>query len=109
MAVLDELRHAVEDVAFLADPTSGELRLGCADWSASSVVSAIDWMSRRYPRITLDVVSADTATLQRELKARNIELFVSIQPDSFSKEDFEAEVLYDDPLVVVADARHPLV
>src|ERR1700674_3453889 len=28
MAMFDELRHAVKDVAFLTDPTSGELRLG---------------------------------------------------------------------------------
>ena len=81
-AVFDELRHAVKDVAFLADPTSGELRLGCADWSASSVGLAIDRMSRRYPRIAFDVLSADAAALQRELKGRNIELFVAMRPES---------------------------
>src|SRR5580700_3878573 len=37
VAVFDELRHAVTDVAFLADPTSGELRLGCSDWASSIV------------------------------------------------------------------------
>jgi len=29
--------------------------------------------------------------------------------DHFDKEDFDTEMLYDDPLTVVADARHPLV
>jgi DNA-binding transcriptional LysR family regulator len=108
IAVFDELRHAVKDVAFLADPTSGELRLGCADWSASSVGLAIDRMSRRYPRIAFDVLSADAAALQRELKGRNIELFVAMRLESLSKDDFDAEILYDDPLIVVANARHPL-
>jgi DNA-binding transcriptional LysR family regulator len=109
-AVFDELRHAVKDVAFLADPTSGELRLGCIDWAAGIVGVAIDRMSRQYPRITFDVMSAgDGATLLRELRSRNIELFVAVPDDSLSREDCDTEILYDDPLVVVADALHPLV
>ncbi len=109
IAVFDELRYAVKDVAFLADPTSGELRIGCSDFAAGTVGVAIDRMSRRYSRITFEVVSASAATLQSELKRRNIEGFVAILEDSLNKEDFDAEILYDDPLFVVADAHHQLV
>ena len=106
VAVFDELRHAVNDVAFLADPTSGELRLGCSDWAAGVVGAAIDHISRRYPRIVFDVLSADASALQRELKGRTIELFVAARLDSLSSEDFDADTLYGDPFVVVAHARH---
>ena len=110
VAVFDELRHAVNDVAFLADPTSGELRLGCSDWAAGVVGAAIDHISRRYPRIVFDVLSTDTRALQRELKGRTIELYVAARGlDSLSSEEFDANTLYDDPFVVVAHARHPLV
>jgi DNA-binding transcriptional LysR family regulator len=110
IAVFDELRHAVKDVAFLADPTSGELRLGCADWAAGAVGVAIDRLSRRYPRLTFDVMSeGDGATLLRELRNRNIEFFVAILDNSISREDCATEILRDDPLIVVADAQHPLV
>jgi len=109
ITVSDDMRQGMQEIEFLADPTTGELRLGCSDWSAGPVGVAVDQMSRQYPRITFDVVSADIATLQRELKGRNIEIFVAAQPDSLPKEDFDAEVLYDDPLVVVANAQHPLV
>jgi DNA-binding transcriptional LysR family regulator len=108
VAVFDELRHAVDDVAFLADPTSGELRLGCSDWASSIVGAAIDQILRRCPRIAFDVLTTDTIALQRELKGRTIELFVAARLDSLSSEDFDADILYDDPFVVVADARHPL-
>jgi DNA-binding transcriptional LysR family regulator len=109
VAVFDELRHAVTDVAFLADPTSGELRVGCTDWSAGSVGLAIDRMSRRYPRVTFDVLAADAATLRRELKGRSIELVVAMRLGPLDQDDFDSEVLYDDdPLVVAADAQHPL-
>jgi len=108
-AVFDELRHAVKDVAFLTDPTSGELRLGCTDFAAGAVGVAIDRMSRQCPRITFEVMAADAATLQRELRGRNIELFVGILENTLGTEDFDTEILYDDPLIVVADAQHPLV
>jgi DNA-binding transcriptional LysR family regulator len=107
-AAFDELRYAVKDVAFLADPTSGELRLGCSDFAAGAVGVAIDRISRQYPRITFDVRSADAATLRSELRGRNMELFVGILETSLSQEDFDTNILYDDPLVVVADAQHPL-
>lgn len=109
VAIFDDLRQSVKEIEFLADPTSGELRLGCSDFAAGAVGLAIDRMSRRYPRITIDVVSADGATLLHELRGRNIELFVAILETSLGKEDCDTEILYDDPLVVVADARHPIV
>jgi DNA-binding transcriptional LysR family regulator len=107
--VFNDLREGMQEIRFLADPTAGELRLGCSDWAAGLVGVAVDRMSRRYPRITFDVVWGDASTLQRELKGRNIEIFVATHLDSLPKEDFDAEVLYDDPLVVVANAQHPLV
>jgi len=108
IAVFDELRYAVEDVAFLADPTSGELRLGCSDFVAGTVGVAIDRLSRQYARITFNVISADAGTLRRDLIGRNIEFFVGVVQNTLSDEDFDTEILYDDPLVVVADAQHPL-
>jgi DNA-binding transcriptional LysR family regulator len=86
------------------------LRLGCVDWAAGAFGVAIDRLSRQYPCITFDVMSAgDGPTLLRELRSGNIELFVVILEESFSKEDIHTEILYDDPLIVVADAQHPLV
>jgi DNA-binding transcriptional LysR family regulator len=108
-AMFDELRYAIKDVAFLADPTSGELRLGCSDFAAGSVGVAIDRMSGQYPRIAFDVMPADGPTLRRELRGRNIELFVGILENSLSDDDFNTKILYDDPLIVVADTQHRLV
>jgi DNA-binding transcriptional LysR family regulator len=108
VAIFDELRQGVKEIEFLADPTSGELRLGCSDFTASTVGVAIDRMSRRYSRISFEVVSAVGVELRHELKNRNIELFVAVLEEGFDKEDFDIEILYDDPLMVLADARHPL-
>src|SRR5436190_20318528 len=39
-AVFDELREGVRVIGFLADPTAGEVRIGCNPFLAASVVSA---------------------------------------------------------------------
>jgi DNA-binding transcriptional LysR family regulator len=107
-AIFDELQQSVKEVEFLADPTSGELWLGCSDFAAGVVGVAIERMSRRYPRIAFEVVSAGAAELQRHLESRNIELFVATNQETLREDEFVAESLYDDPLIVVADAHHPL-
>src|SRR5947208_2382863 len=39
-AVFDDLRQAVRNIEFLADPTAGEVRIGCTPLLAASFVSA---------------------------------------------------------------------
>src|SRR6202045_2735828 len=52
VAVFDDLRQGVKNIEFLADPTAGEVRIGCTLTLAASFVSVvIDRLSRRYPRI----------------------------------------------------------
>src|SRR5258708_31770951 len=40
-AMFDELRQSVQEVEFLANPTSGELRLGCSDFAAGGFGGAV--------------------------------------------------------------------
>src|SRR5262249_16160273 len=52
VAVFDDLRQGVQNIEFLADPTAGEVRIGCSSILAASFVSAvIDRLSQRYPKI----------------------------------------------------------
>jgi len=56
-AMFDELRQAVKKIEFLADPTAGEVRIGCTFSLATSFVfAAVDRLSLRYPRTVLHVV-----------------------------------------------------
>src|SRR5712671_124109 len=41
MAVFDDLRQGVKNIEFLADPTTGEVRIGSTAFLASSFVSAV--------------------------------------------------------------------
>ena len=55
-AVFDELKYGVEELAFLADPTVGDLRIGSTESIAAGFLPAvIERFSREQPRVRLDV------------------------------------------------------
>src|SRR3954467_13172127 len=59
VAVFDDLRQGVKNIEFLADPTTGQVRIGNTLTSAETFIAAvIDRLSRRYPRIVFHVVPA---------------------------------------------------
>src|SRR6266853_3376604 len=54
--VFDELRRTVQEIAFLSDPTVGELRVGsAAPWVEGLVPAVITRLTEQYPRIKFQV------------------------------------------------------
>ncbi len=107
-AVFDELRRGVEDIDFLSDPTAGQIRMGAPEPVAAAIVSpVIDSLSRQHPKIDFYVTSADLSILYRQLSERKIEFVISrmLGPPT---EEQSAEVLFHDPLVVIAGKSNPL-
>ncbi len=104
LVIFDELKHGVEELAFLADPTAGELRIGSTESIAAGLLPAvIERFSREYPRVHLDVAQAVMSTLHyRELRERSIDLLLGRIPTPFAEDDLQADVVYDDQVVVVA-------
>lgn len=111
LVVFDELRQAVRDLEFLADPALGEVRVASGDTLAGGLMSAvIDRLSRRFPRIVVRVVQASAETLDfRELRERKVDLALARLPRSFADDDLDVEFLFDDPHRVVAGASSPWV
>ncbi len=107
--VFDELRQGISDIEFLANPTVGEVRVACGDTLAAGLLPAvIDRLSRRHPEIVIRVVQANAETLEfRELRERRVDLALARVSRSFVQDDFDVEVLFDDPHRVVAGARSP--
>jgi DNA-binding transcriptional LysR family regulator len=106
-AMFDELRLAVKNIEFLADPMAGEIRIGCNALLASGFVSAIvDHLSRRYPRIVFHFVTANSDELYRELRERNFDLLIARRFGSLADERLQFESLFDDSFVVVAGAQN---
>ena len=108
VAMFDELRQGVQDIASLSDPAAGEIRMGGSEHTISAVYSpVVHQFSAQYPRMSFHVVVGDLRTLSRELDARHIDFIVSRMYTAPSQEH-SVEVLFEDPLVVVTGPDNPL-
>lgn len=113
VAVFDELKQSVRDIEFLSDPTLGELRIGCTESLATTILpQIISLFSQRYPRVTvhLDDVSARAAEAPGPgLRDRKydcvLQRIAAPPPQPGPANDLNAEVLFDDELVIVAGAN----
>ncbi len=108
-AMLDELRQGIEEIRFLADPTTGEVLVGATEPMTAVVSAVVDRLSRRHPRMRFRVDVAPTTELVQGLRGRALDLAVTRMAEAGAEPDLRAEVLFDDPLAVMADRGNPLV
>ena len=109
MGAFDELRQGVKDIESLADPSLGEVRIGCPEAIAAGLLPAVvDRFSRRYPRAVVSVKAADDlAPEYRALRERAVDLVVGRGADHMRDDDLDAEVLYHDHVLVATGAKAP--
>ena len=109
-AVFDDLRQALKDIEFLADPTAGEVRIGCSSILATSFVSAvIERLGRRYPKIVFHFVIASIEVLDRALSERNLDVVIAQRLGPIADERLDFEFVFDASFVVAAGAQNPWV
>jgi DNA-binding transcriptional LysR family regulator len=103
-AIFDELKLGIEELAFLADPTVGELHIASTESVAAGLLPAVlERFSFEQPGIRVNVAQAVMNTTHyRDLRERTIDLLVGRIPDPFSEPDLKAKIAYDDQVVVVA-------
>jgi DNA-binding transcriptional LysR family regulator len=107
--VFDDLRQAAKNIAFLADPTVGQVRIGCAPFLAATVVTAvINRLSSQYPAVSFFIVTGDETILLQELTARNVDLLVTWRSGPIVDEDLDYQLLYEDTYSIAVSARNPL-
>jgi DNA-binding transcriptional LysR family regulator len=106
VAAFDELKQSSRDIEFLADPTIGELRIGCPEsLSAVTLLPVIRRYSELYPRVILHVDEVPSLTSQSSaLRDRRLDLFLTRTARPLGvEEDLKVEPLFNDELVVAAD------
>lgn len=104
----DELKQGVIEIEALTDPAAGELRIGCPESIAASILPPIiQRFAEQYPRVALHVEQVVTPTLElQQLRDRNLDIVLvrivtPLAEDVFAS-DFDVEILFEDHLVVAA-------
>jgi DNA-binding transcriptional LysR family regulator len=109
LSVFDELRQAVREIEFLADPTKGELHVGCPESIVASFLPAlVERFSRRYPQVVVHVEQIHNVSPQfRELRDRDVDLVLARIAKSFAAGDLDVDLLADDRLLAAVGAQSP--
>jgi DNA-binding transcriptional LysR family regulator len=107
--VADELRQGLGELAFLTDPTQGEISVGTTEPMTALTASIVQRMWAVYPKVRFAVVAADTMALHRKLREREIDIAVTRMASNFADyDDLHAEALFEDELAVIAGKENGL-
>jgi DNA-binding transcriptional LysR family regulator len=108
--VFDELKQTIRDIEFLADPTVGEVRFGCHESIAATVLPPV--MNRffpQYPRVALRMEALGVVGVTPQLPSLHQRLidfamFRLSKPlaDQHLSDELHLDVLFNDQMVVAA-------
>ena len=106
------MKQGIRDIEFLADPTTGEVRIGCPESTAAALLPPIvQKFSRQYPRVVLHVEPLVASTLELPaLRERRLDVVIAhlVRPlEQRERDDLHVQTLYDDHAVVAAGTRSP--
>jgi DNA-binding transcriptional LysR family regulator len=111
VAVFDELKQSVTDVETLADPTIGELRVGCPEmFIATLLVRIIENFSAKYPNVTVHVQDVPPPAIRHPgLRERAYDLVIGGHhpqaPGDHSLDDIDMHYIVEDQMIIAAGPR----
>jgi len=105
-AAFDELRQCIKQIEFLGDRQVGELRIGCPESIAASVLPpVIERFAENYPNVRLSVNEMTSPPAHwPDLRERRIDLALErlARPLGREADDLSVEVLFNDEAVIAA-------
>lgn len=110
VAAFDELRQGVKEIESLSDPTVGEVRIGATNPITEGLLPVvITRLWRQHPRLTIHVTQGDAVGLLQNLRERTVDFIVGRTPNLTAERDISSEILFEEPQLVVAGRKNPLV
>jgi len=109
-AAFDELKQGIRDIEFLADPTMGEVRIGCAESTASAMLPALlRQFLQHYPHVVPHIIPMVTPTLELSaLRDRTLDLVIArlMRGGAGEDDDLHVENLFDDQLILAVGMQN---
>lgn len=109
MAAFDELKQGIRDIEFLANPTTGEVKIGCPVGIGNTLMlQLVESFMKSYPRVALHVDAVTNPQVFPGLFDRTYDLYITLLPlpERRVPDGLNIEFLFSDPLVVAAGNRH---
>lgn len=104
-----ELRQGYDEIDAALGRDSSQIAIGSLPLARTTILpNAIDKMIRENDGVQVRVIDGPYMELLRALRDGDIDLIVGALRDPAPVEDISQEVLFDDPLAIVAGRNHPL-
>jgi DNA-binding transcriptional LysR family regulator len=103
--VFNELRHGINEINSLADPSVGELRIGTTPPMSAIASAVFNTFVPTHPRMTFALTVSGTDVLLAELRRREVELVISRLAEFVSDEDLDVRTLFHDELSVICSKQ----
>jgi DNA-binding transcriptional LysR family regulator len=109
VGAFDELSQAIRQIEFLADPSAGEVRIGCPETVSAILPPIFQRIHQRHPRVVFHVSDIVAPTLDLpQLRDRSLDLAVlRIFWAPPHPEFLQVEEVFDDETLVVVGINSP--
>ncbi|NIB39162.1 LysR family transcriptional regulator [Pseudomaricurvus alkylphenolicus] len=107
--ILSQVKHASEELATLKGGLAGRVTVGTLlAASAALLPNAIAQLKNERPNVSINLVEGTVDTLLGGLRIGDIDMVLGRLPKSPQDDGITSEVLYYEPVVLVARHHHPL-
>jgi DNA-binding transcriptional LysR family regulator len=108
-SVLAELKQTHEEIEAARDGLSGEVRIGTAITSATTLIpQAVIALHKKAPEVRVGIELGFSEALVRRLMARHLDIVVARLHNSQASSDLHFEAIAEDEHEIVVRAEHPL-
>jgi LysR family pca operon transcriptional activator len=107
--VLTELNRIGDDLAQVAQQSAGTVVIGALPTAAAGILPAtLARLRSRHPRLGVKVMQDRTHDLLPVLESGGLDVIVGRLYPPHTPDDFQREVLYEEPVSILARAGHPI-
>jgi DNA-binding transcriptional LysR family regulator len=109
-SAFDELRQGLQEIEFLSDAKTGEMKVGCQEAIAAILAPAIESYARHFPGVVLDIYEEEFDRYAVRLRNRTLDFVLQrlrdpIRQDDPLFDDLDVELLFNDRMVIAAGAQ----
>jgi DNA-binding transcriptional LysR family regulator len=108
LEAFDALKQGMRDIERIAMPGSGDIWIGSSDtWLCGFVPAIIQRLGRRHPHVVVHTSDANASDADfHKLRERRLDLMIGRVAKSRLEDDLSVEILYEEPLHVVAGVHY---
>lgn len=107
--ILSQVRQISEEVTSIAQGVTGHINIGTLLAASPTLIpKSVLKLKKERPNITVTIIEGTNDKLMPALRTGDIDIVVGRLPEFREREGISQEVIYDEPIAIVARKNHPL-